>query len=275
MVRSDNGTEFLNKELKLKFQKLGIVHQLSCVETPQQNGRAERKHKHLLAVARALRFKASLPIHLWGDCLLTATYLINRTPTTVLNHQTPYSLLYNKPPLYSHLRIFGCLCYCSTLSKRQDKFYPRASKCVFLGYPHDTKGYRVMNLETNQMFVSRDVVFYETTFPYATSPASSSQLLFSPNPSFVDDLQHTYTSNTSCLSLTFSPESSSVHPSTSIQPFSTPPIPPPAPVRPTRTKTIPRKFTDFVGLPSCVTNSTSCVTQHPIQHTDSISHLKP
>ena len=54
MVRSDNGTEFMC--LRGFFQDKGIIHQTSCVNTPQQNGRVERKQRHILNVARALLF---------------------------------------------------------------------------------------------------------------------------------------------------------------------------------------------------------------------------
>ena len=61
-VRSDHGSEFISNPMQTYFQQNGIVHQLSCVDTPQQNGVVERKHRHLLEVARALRFQAHLPI---------------------------------------------------------------------------------------------------------------------------------------------------------------------------------------------------------------------
>ncbi|RDY03204.1 hypothetical protein CR513_13242, partial [Mucuna pruriens] len=58
----------------------GVVHELTCVNTPQQNGVAKRKNRHLLEVARAI-FQMSVPNVYWREAVLTATYLINRLPT--------------------------------------------------------------------------------------------------------------------------------------------------------------------------------------------------
>ncbi|PNX95257.1 retrovirus-related Pol polyprotein from transposon TNT 1-94 [Trifolium pratense] len=117
--------------------KHGIEFQTSCSRTPQQNGRVERKHRHILNIARALRFQGNLPISFWGECVLTAGYLINRTPTPVLRGKTPYEMLYGQAPSYDHLKVFGCLCYAHNLEKTSDKFASRSRKCVFVGYPSE------------------------------------------------------------------------------------------------------------------------------------------
>jgi len=96
------------------FATTGITHQTSCVETPQQNGVVERKHKHLLEVSRALLFQAALPLRFWGEYVLTATHIINRMPTKILKGKTPYEVLHGSPPAYNHLKVFGCLCFVST-----------------------------------------------------------------------------------------------------------------------------------------------------------------
>jgi len=80
LIRSDDGTEFNNDFFFDFFITKGILHKKSIVKTPQQNGVAERKHKHLLDTARALWFHARLPKRFWGECILAATHIINFLP---------------------------------------------------------------------------------------------------------------------------------------------------------------------------------------------------
>lgn len=121
------------------FTQKGIIHQRSMPRVLQQNGRVDRKHKHLLESARPIRIHANLPIRFWGDCILAAADLINLMPSSVLQWKTSYEVLMGKVPDYSHLRVIGCLCYPAI--KTSDKFAPRAKRCIMLGYPYAKKGY--------------------------------------------------------------------------------------------------------------------------------------
>ena len=118
----------------------GILHQRSCVETPQHNGVDERKHQHKLNVARALYFHSNVPLALWNFCLQHAVHLINRLPTPLLKSKSPYELLFQQPPSLIHLKVFRCLCFASTLQTHRTKFDPRAHKAIFLGFRDGTKG---------------------------------------------------------------------------------------------------------------------------------------
>lgn len=123
-------------------------------------------------IARALRFQSGLPIKFWGECILTSTYLINILPTPVLQYKTPFECLYKQLSDYTHLRVFGCLCYASV--HEGNKFASRAIRSVLIGYPHGSKGYKLLNLDNHQHFTSRHVTFHGTTFPFLNNTHSSS-----------------------------------------------------------------------------------------------------
>lgn len=88
----------------------------------------ERKHSHLLKVAKGLFFQSLVPNCYWGECVLTATYPINICSLKVLHVKTPYKILFGRSPSYSSLRTFGCLYCCSILSHGRGKFDPEATK---------------------------------------------------------------------------------------------------------------------------------------------------
>ena len=106
--------------------------------------------------------------------MLTTVHIINRLLSPILNNESPFEKLYGKIPSYEHLKVFGCLCFASTLIHHRTKFDPRSIPCVFLGYPFGVKGYKLLDLFTKRIFISRDVIFHETIFPFVSDPYSSS-----------------------------------------------------------------------------------------------------
>lgn len=168
-LRSDNAFELgSSAEATSFFSNQGIIHQISCPHTPQQNEVVERKHKYLLETARSLLFQSKLPLKYWGECVLTATYLINRFPSPLLNHKTPFELFFGISPVYSHLRVFGCLCFAVVPKPYRDKFHSRTVSCMFFGYSMTKKAFKLLNLTKHNVFFSRDVVFHESVFPYSS-----------------------------------------------------------------------------------------------------------
>lgn len=105
--------------------------------------------------------------------MLTAAYLINRTPMPLLSN----SSLFGHDFDYTSLRVFGCLAYASTMPLHRTKFDPRAHPCIFMDYPAGVKGYRLYDITKKQFFVSRDVLFFEDLFPFHTLvPADGSSI---------------------------------------------------------------------------------------------------
>ena len=165
-VRSDNAKDYFNHDLSSFFIEKGIIHESSCVYTPQQNGVAERKIGHLLATTRAFLFQNQVPKSYWGEAVLTAAHLINRLPSKVLDHKSPVDVFSKFFPVFRLTnqlapRIFGCVAFVHVHSYQRGKLDPRALKCVFLGFSYTQKGYKCYHPSTKRFFVSADVSFVE------------------------------------------------------------------------------------------------------------------
>lgn len=157
-MRSDNGTEFVTSECDTLFKSDGIIHQKSCVYTPQQNGVVERKHRYILELARAIRFQGSIPLKFWGHCVLGAVHMMNRLPSVALKGKTPFEMFHGCRGAIDHFITMVCLCYAKNLPSG-NKFAARAVPAVHMGYSEVSKGYVLYNLDTHSFIISRDVSF--------------------------------------------------------------------------------------------------------------------
>ena len=160
-VRTDQGSEFLNAELKKFLQSKGIAHETTAGYTPQQNA-AERLHRTLNESARALLLSSKLPRTFWGEAIRCANYIRNRLPVKAsAEGKCPIELLTNKQPSLDNLRTFGCQAWVLVpTEKRIGKFGPKSVEGTFLGYENSST-YRV--LVKDQIVLSRNVEFVEST----------------------------------------------------------------------------------------------------------------
>jgi hypothetical protein len=143
---------------------------MSCPYTFPQNGKAERIIRTINNVIYTLLIQASLPGRYWAEGLHTTVYLLNRLPMKTINAACPHVTRFGSAPSYEHIRVFSCACYPNIAATAPHKLAPQSTRCVFLGYSTDHKGYRCLDLSTNRLIIFRHVVFDEESFPLAASP---------------------------------------------------------------------------------------------------------
>jgi len=95
ILHSDNGHEYLSHSFKNFMASHGILHQTSCAYIPQQNGVAKRKNRHLVETTRTILIHCDFPRRFQGDVILSACYLINRMPSSVLDNKIPHSIFFH------------------------------------------------------------------------------------------------------------------------------------------------------------------------------------
>lgn len=144
---------------------------------------------------------SSMPLKFWDEAFLTAVFLINRLPSKVINHETPIGCLHGHEPNYAFLRTFSCAVWPNLRPYNACKLQFRSKQCVFLGYSDLHKVYKCLDPADGRVYISRDVVFDELVFPFASlRPNASARLraeiqllpdvLLNPSSQFGDAFVH-------------------------------------------------------------------------------------
>ncbi|GJT74685.1 retrovirus-related pol polyprotein from transposon TNT 1-94 [Tanacetum coccineum] len=171
-VRTDRGTEFLNKTLNAFFKEEGIEHQTSTPRTPEQNGVVERRNRTLVEAARTMLSASKLPLFFWAEAITTACYTQNRSIIILTHEKTAYHIINDRKPLIKHLHIFGCTCYLTRDGENLDKMKEKGDSCILVGYSTQSKGYRVYNKRTRLIVESIHLRFDEIKEMSETSVAN-------------------------------------------------------------------------------------------------------
>ncbi|GJS03779.1 putative ribonuclease H-like domain-containing protein [Tanacetum coccineum] len=160
-IKTDNGTEFVNQNLREYYEKVDISHETSVARSPQQNGIVERRNRTLIEAARTRLIYAKAPLFLYAEAVSTTCYTQNRSIIRLRHGKTPYELLHDKLPNLPFFHVFGALCYLTNDSENLGKLQPKADIGIFIGYAPIKKAFRIYNRCTRQIIEIIHVEFDE------------------------------------------------------------------------------------------------------------------
>ena len=116
------------------------------------------------------------------ESLNSTAYLLNQLPSPILDHKSPFELVYGFKPDYNFLKVFGCACYPYLKPYQRYKISFKTSKCLFIGYCSHHKGCWCLH-PSGRIYIAKNVAFDEQSFPYLSMCSSNSSLSSQSTPS--------------------------------------------------------------------------------------------
>jgi hypothetical protein len=138
----------------------GVQRHYFTTYSSQQNSIIERRNQTVVGMAQALLKQRRMSAVFWEEAVMTAVYILNRSPTKALNSRTSYKACHGRKPAVSHLQVFGCLAFGKELG-HIGKLDDRSTPGVFIGCADVSKAYRILDPGTQRVRTTRDVVFDE------------------------------------------------------------------------------------------------------------------
>ncbi|CAI7746477.1 unnamed protein product [Closterium sp. NIES-53] len=182
-VDTPHGREFCRGE--------GILQSFTLLDSPQQNGIAERHTSLVMEVAHTSMIHAAAPHFLWLFAVRYAAHQLNLWPRVSLPETSPTLRWTRKVGVVSVFRVWGSRAFVHDTFA--DKLSAHAIPCVFLGFSPDAPGWRFYHPTSRRVFPSQDVTFDESVplyrlFPFRSAPPPSPPLFLAPIPPPVDPL---------------------------------------------------------------------------------------
>ncbi|CAI7895894.1 unnamed protein product [Closterium sp. NIES-54] len=190
-LHSDRGGEFSSTLLRDFCRGEGILQLFTLLDSPQQNGIAERRIGLVMEVARTSMIHAAAPHFPWPFAVLYAVNRLNLWPRVSLPETSPTPRWTGEVGDASVFRVWGSRAFVRDTSA--DELSPRAIPCVFLGFVPDAPGWQFYHPTLRRVFPPQDVTFDESVpfyrlFPYRSAPPLPSPLFLAPGPPLVDPL---------------------------------------------------------------------------------------
>lgn len=157
-VRSDNGTEFVNKQMDELFKSSGIIHQRTIPYTPQQNGVVERYNRTIMEKVRCMLIDAKLGDEFWAEAAHTAVFLLNMIPKAK-DAKSANKLWNGEIVDLRKLHIFGEAALILIPKEKRKKLDEKSDEGIFIGY--EPNGYRFYNKASKKVVIAKDVVFID------------------------------------------------------------------------------------------------------------------
>ena len=139
-LRSDNGTEYTNYRFQQLIKESGIDHSFTEVETPQQNGVAERMNRTIGNGARAVMIDSKIPTRYWPFAVQYVVQMRNASPNAALQHEIPYRLWHGREPEPDHFYSFGTPAVIYNLDATAKMSDPKGIECRLLMQNTEKKG---------------------------------------------------------------------------------------------------------------------------------------
>ncbi|CAI7830615.1 unnamed protein product [Closterium sp. NIES-53] len=188
---ADRGGEFSSALLGAFCRAQGIRQTFTLPASPQQNGIAERRIGRVMDVARTSMIHAAAPHFLWPFAVQYAAHQLNLQPRVSLPETSPTLLWTGKVGDAFAFWVWGSRAFVRNLSA--DRLSPRATPCVFLGFPPYAPSWQFYHPTSRRVLSSQDVTFDESVpyyrlFPYRTASLPPPPLFLAPGPPPVDPL---------------------------------------------------------------------------------------
>ena len=103
---------------------------------------------------RCMLRMANLPKSFWSEAVVTACYLINRSPSIPLDFDIPERVWTGKEVSYSYLKVFGCKTFVHVPKEQRSKLDSKSNPCIFVGYGDAKFGYKLWDPKEKKMIRS-------------------------------------------------------------------------------------------------------------------------